>query len=167
MTQWRILPYPPEQPQSNFPPTPSLTQTYPSSSSAQYNRAPIDVLPNDDEGDCSGRTYDSYEVRCKTSKPKSEASSSAKGHPPPSRPGQLCHVGYGRRSVVLRHACLWTAASHPRRVRVRVGRESPPLEFNGTVPGVSIPPYPYARLRRRPRSSFKSACLLNACLRAL
>ncbi|KAI5121832.1 hypothetical protein M0805_003266 [Coniferiporia weirii] len=56
------LPYPPPSPQVHFPPTPALTQTYPTHSVTAYDRAPIVVLPNDcalPERGCPGRTYNS------------------------------------------------------------------------------------------------------------
>lgn len=60
------LPYPPQQPQVHFPPTPSLTQTHYTHDGQTYDRAPIVVAPNEcalPERGCPGRTYE-----CKSAK---------------------------------------------------------------------------------------------------
>ncbi|TDL26408.1 hypothetical protein BD410DRAFT_520045 [Rickenella mellea] len=55
------LPYP--YPSVHFPPSPALTQTYPTHSVSAYDRHPIVVSPNDcalPERGCPGRTYDGH-----------------------------------------------------------------------------------------------------------
>lgn len=158
------LPYPPEQPQVHFPPTPSLTQTYPTHSGAQYDRAPIVVLPNDcalPERGCPGRTYDGYEARCKTSKSKSGASSSGKSiHP---RAVQDSHAAWGMAAGPSSSAM--PAYGPPPLIPDVSSSESdesdgivsPPPELSGAVPSVSMLPYPYGPFAMSTQEQFKNA----------
>lgn len=86
------LPYPPEPPQVHFPPTPSLTKTYPTHSGSMYDRAPIVVLPNDcalPERGCPGRTY-TTSSRSRSSNTNAVAGSS-KDRCSPSASGKHVH----------------------------------------------------------------------------
>jgi len=58
---YAVFPYPPPPPTVHFPPSPSLSKTYPTYSVNAYDRAPIVVAPNVcamPERGCPGRTYD-------------------------------------------------------------------------------------------------------------